>query len=86
MEFHSSGRCRRHPLRGALIIKRLHKAEDWLWYGRVEAAFAEFEHLKSKKARNFQAYLLKHGQRIPNYHQYQQLDIPIGSGDVEPLN
>jgi hypothetical protein len=64
-------------------IKRLQKAEDWLWHGRVEAALAEFEHLKSKKARNFQAYLVKHRQRIPNYHQYQQLDIPIGSGDVE---
>jgi hypothetical protein len=64
-------------------LKRLQRAENWLWHGKVEAVCAEFELLKSKKARNFQTYLLKHRQRIPNYHQYQQLGIAIGSGDVE---
>jgi hypothetical protein len=32
---------------------------------------------------NFQAYLTKHYQRIPDYQYYQQLGIVIGSGDVE---
>jgi hypothetical protein len=54
-----------------------------LWHGWVDAAIAEFEGLKHKRAVNFQTYLKKHRQRIPSYEQYQQLDIPIGSGDVE---
>jgi hypothetical protein len=64
-------------------LKRLQRAENWLWHGKVETASAEFAQLKSKKARNFQSYLLKHRQRIPNYHQYQEFGMTIGSGDVE---
>lgn len=64
-------------------LKRLESAENLLWHGWVEAAIAEFDSLKHKRARNFQAYLKKHRQRIPNYLHYQQLGIPIGSGDVE---
>jgi hypothetical protein len=64
-------------------LKRLEGVENLLWHGWVEAASAEFDGLKNKRARNFQAYLNKHRGRIPCYKSYQQLGIPIGSGDVE---
>ena len=64
-------------------LKRLQQVETMLWLGWVDAAIAEFDCLKSKKAKNFQLYLDKHRQRIPNYSNYQNLDIPIGSGSVE---
>ena len=64
-------------------LKRLKEVENLLWHGWVNAAIAEFDCLKNKRAVNFQAYLNKHRQRIPCYEQYQQLGIPIGSGDVE---
>lgn len=64
-------------------LKRLQAVENLLWHGFLEAAIRQFEGLKSKKVRNFVAYLTKHRSRIPDYGTYQQLGIPIGSGDVE---
>lgn len=63
--------------------EHLKQVETLLWHGRVKAALSEFEQHKSKQAKNFQVYLKKHQERIPNYHYYQQLNICIGSGDVE---
>jgi hypothetical protein len=57
--------------------------ENLLWQGWVDAAIAEFNGLKNKRAVNFQTYLKKHRQRIPCYEQYQHMGIPIGSGYVE---
>ena len=64
-------------------LKRLERAENFLWQGWVEKAMQEFENLKSKKAVNFRIYLERHRHRIPCYSQYQKLGIVIGSGDVE---
>jgi hypothetical protein len=64
-------------------LKRLEKVEFFLWHGWVDAAIAEFDGLNNQRSHNFQSYLKKHRQRIPCYKQYQQLGIPIGSGDVE---
>lgn len=64
-------------------LKRLSEVESYLWHGWVEKAITAFEGLKSKQAHRFQQYLHKHRHRIPDYSHYQQLGIPIGSGDVE---
>lgn len=64
-------------------LKRLEAVEHLLWRGFVNKAIDEFDGVKSKRAKNFQAYLTKHYQRIPDYQYYQQLGIVIGSGDVE---
>ena len=64
-------------------LKRLEQVECLLWNGWVDLALAELNGLKSKKAKNFRAYLEKHRHRIPCYRQYQQLNIAIGSGSVE---
>jgi hypothetical protein len=64
-------------------LQRLRRVETLLWLGRVEEAITEFEGVKSKGAKNFQAYVGKHRNRIPNYQLYQRLGIPIGSGSVE---
>jgi hypothetical protein len=64
-------------------LKRLEWVEYLLWHGGVDVAIAELDCLQNKRARNFQSYLNKHRQRIPCYRKYQQLGIPIGSGDVE---
>jgi hypothetical protein len=64
-------------------LKRLALVENYLWQGWVDSAIAVFDGLHSRQARNFQNYLRKHRERIPWYGQYQQLGIPIGSGDVE---
>jgi hypothetical protein len=64
-------------------LKRLQQVETLLWLGWVDVAIAEFDCLKSKKAKNFQLYLDKHRPRLPNYSNYQNLGIPIGSGSVE---
>ncbi|MBO1350239.1 MAG: ISKra4 family transposase [Hormoscilla sp. GUM202] len=63
--------------------QRLARVENFLWHGWVDRAIAEFDALKNKRARNFQNYLSLHRHRIPCYHQYRQLGIPIGSGSVE---
>ena len=64
-------------------LKRLQNVENYLWHGWVDSAIGAFDGLQSRQAQNFQNYLRKHQQRIPCYKQYQQLGIPIGSGDVE---
>jgi len=64
-------------------IKRLEAVENLLWHGFVEGALREFEGLKNKRAETFKTYLGKHRSRIPDYQCYQNLGIPIGSGDVE---
>lgn len=65
-------------------IKRLKKAEAFLWRGDVEAAKTLFTLLPGKKAKNLCAYLDQHRHRIVNYeyHQAEQL-CSIGSGAVE---
>jgi hypothetical protein len=62
-------------------LKRLSEVEGYLWHGWV--AISAFEDLKRKQACKFQQYLCKHRHRIPDCSQYQQLGLPIGSGDVE---
>lgn len=64
-------------------IKRLEAVEKLLWHGFIEGALRELEGLKNKKVESFKGYLSRHGQRIPDYQYYQNLGIPIGSGDVE---
>ena len=64
-------------------LKRLEAVEHLLWRGWVKEAIEAFEQVKSKRAKTFQGYLTKHRQRIPDYQNYQQLGIVIGSGDVE---
>lgn len=64
-------------------LKRLEGVENYLWHGWVDSAIAAFDGLHSRQAQNFQNYLRKHRERIPRYGQYQQLGIPMGSGDVE---
>ena len=64
-------------------LKRLETVKNFLWHGWVEGAQRELEGLKNQRVETFKAYLSKHSQRIPNYQSYQELGIPIGSGDVE---
>ena len=68
-------------------IKRLHRAENHLWYGDIVSALAEFDDgkVKQKRLSNFRNYLYHHQCRIPDYSLYQLLSIPIGSGAVESL-
>ena len=65
-------------------LKRLKKAESYLWSGEVDSAKALFETLKSKRARNFCEYLKRHRSRIIDYKQWQEeKKSSIGSGAVE---
>jgi hypothetical protein len=64
-------------------LKSLEALEHLLWRGWVEEVIAELEKMKNKRAKTFQAYLVKHRQRIPDYQLYQEFGITIGSGDVE---
>ena len=65
-------------------IKRLQKAKDLLWQGKVDETLALFEPLSKKQAQTFCNYLRKHRHRIVNYDYYQQEQIcSIGSGAVE---
>ena len=71
-----------HKVGGSL--KRLNRAETYLWEGQVEAAIALFSQCQRKQAKNFCAYLRKHQHRIVNYEYYQAEGLyPIGSGAVE---
>ena len=54
-------------------LHRLRKVESYLWQGLVTEAIEEFEGLKNKKAQNFQEYLRKHQERIPDYQLYQDV-------------
>ena len=64
-------------------IKRLKKIENYLWLGEIELALNEFKTNKRPSVINFQRYLNKHRDRIPDYSLYQELGICIGSGSVE---
>lgn len=72
-----------HRVGGSL--KRLRRAQNQLWQGSTVEAIAEFIGVKSKGSKNFQNYLRKHQSRIPDYQNYQQQGIDIGSGAVESL-
>lgn len=65
-------------------LKRLKKAESYLWSGQVDSAKALFELLLSKRSQNFCEYLKRHSPRIINYQKWQQTQkSSIGSGAVE---
>ncbi|HBC43678.1 MAG TPA: hypothetical protein DCZ88_17780 [Pseudanabaena sp.] len=49
----------------------------------VESALRFLSPIKQHQSQCFQNYLRKHRQRLPDYHLYQQLGLPIGSGKVE---
>ena len=72
-----------HKVGGSL--KRLRRVESQLWQGSTVEAIAEFVGVRSKESQNFQNYLRKHQSRIPNYQNYQNQGIDIGSGAVESL-
>lgn len=65
-------------------LKRLTKAESFLWNGEIDSARALFSDCRSKQARNFETYLTTHQNRIVNYAYYQAEQLcSIGSGAVE---
>lgn len=65
-------------------LKRLKQAESMLWQGQITAVIDLFTDQKRKQARNFCAYLSKHGSRIINYAYFQAEQLcSIGSGAVE---
>lgn len=67
-------------------LKRLHQAEALLWCGNIAASIALFANCRSKRARNFCAYLEHHAERIVHYAYCQTMllnPISIGSGAVE---
>lgn len=66
-------------------LKRLRRAQNQLWQGSTVEAIAEFVGVTSKGSEKFQKYLRKHQSRIPDYQNYQQQGIDIGSGAVESL-
>ena len=72
-----------HRVGGSL--KRLRRAQSQLWQGSTVEAIAEFVGVRSKQSEKFQKYLRKHQSRIPDYQNYQQQGIDIGSGAVESL-
>ena len=72
-----------HRVGGSL--KRLRRAQNQLWQGSTLEAIAEFVGVTSKGSEKFQKYLRKHQSRIPDYQNYQQQGIDIGSGAVESL-
>ena len=65
-------------------MKRLTKAKEFLWQGRVEPTLELFKSDRKKTAKNFCKYLEKHRYRIVNYEQLSEDQIcSIGSGAVE---
>jgi len=52
-------------------LKRLKRAEAFLWQGQVASTVALFSDCRKKQARNFCAYLQQHHHRIVNYSYYQ---------------
>ena len=61
----------------------LRRVESYLWQGEIDLALAEFKGSQRKVVVNFQKYVEKHSERIPDYGLYQDLGICIGSGSVE---
>jgi hypothetical protein len=65
-------------------MKRLKKAEAFLWKGQIDSAIALFSDFHNKQAQNFGLYLQKHRHRIINYEYHQAEEIcSIGSGAIE---
>ncbi len=65
-------------------LKRLKKAESFLWQGKIDDTLRLISSLKKKQARNFCQYLETHRHRIINYSDYQEKKIcSIASGAVE---
>ena len=65
-------------------MKRLKKAEAFLWKGQIDSASALFSDFHNKQAQNFCLYLQKHRHRIINYEYHQAEEIcSIGSGAIE---
>ncbi len=65
-------------------LKRLTSVETLLWHGQVDAAKTLLAECRRKQARNFEAYLSRHQDRIVNYAYYQAEQLcSIGSGAVE---
>jgi hypothetical protein len=64
--------------------RRLKKAENLLWQGKVNETITLISPLKKKEAQNFCDYLETHRHRIVNYNYYQEEAIcSIASGAVE---
>lgn len=64
--------------------RRLKKAENLLWQGKVDETITLISPLKKKEAQNFCDYLETHRHRIVNYNYYQEEAIcSIASGAVE---
>jgi hypothetical protein len=63
--------------------KKIKKVESYLWQGEIQSALAELNGFSEKATVNFQDYVRKHQERIPDYALYQELGICIGSGSVE---
>jgi hypothetical protein len=63
--------------------KLLRRVEGYLWQGEIDLALAEFKGSQRKVVVNFQKYVQKHRERMPDYGLYQDLGICIGSGSVE---
>ena len=65
-------------------LKRLTSIETLLWHGQVDASKTLLAECRRKQARNFEAYLSRHQDRIVNYAYYQAEQLcSIGSGAVE---
>ena len=64
-------------------LRRLAKAEDFLWRGDVDQAIVLFADCKFKRVINFLAYLRNHRHRIPEYGYLQEQRLTISSGSVE---
>ena len=54
-----------------------------MWQGEIQSALAELNGSSERATVNFQDYVRKHQERIPDYALYQELGICIGSGSVE---
>lgn len=63
--------------------KRLERVRTHLWHGQRESTQLQFQQWSNKPVENFLAYVHKHKSRLPDYCQYQQQGICIGSGAVE---
>lgn len=71
-----------HKIGGS--IKRLNRAEAFLWKGQVDEAIALFQDSAKAQAKNFCEYVRKHQHRIVNYDYFQAEGLcSIGSGAVE---
>lgn len=71
-----------HKIGGSL--KKLAKAKNLLWQGRVDETINLFNSYRRKQATNFCRYLQQHRHRIVNYELLSNTQVcSIGSGAVE---